>query len=126
MEDMKDKIKGKGAVGLAIAYFSLRGMVSLPLEPCEYNLLFDDGKKINRVKVISCSYKTPYGIYSASIRTMGGNMEKGTVKSFDQSSCEIVFVATDELDLYSIPSLEIASSRQISLNTYGNFKVKLA
>lgn len=126
MTEDKDKIKGKGAVGIAIAYFSLRGMVSIPLEPCEYNLLFDDGIKINRVKVVSTSYKTSYGIYSASIRTMGGNMPKTEVKPFDQSSCEFIFIATNELDIYNIPSCEIKSTRQISLKTYNRFKVTLA
>jgi len=123
---MKDNIRGKGAVGLAMAYFSLKGLVSLPLEPHDYNLLFDDGLKIHRVKVISCSYKTKYGVYSASIRTMGGNMKKGTLKEFDPKSCEFLFIATDELTLYNIPSEKITNKRQLSLNVYSDYKVKLA
>lgn len=125
MDNNKDIIKGKGAVGIAIAYFSLRGLVSIPLEPHEYNLIFDDNIKLQRVKVISCSYKTPYGVYAASIRNMGGNMPKQTCKSFDQNSCELVFIVTDELDMYCIPSIEITSKRQISLNVYDEYKVKL-
>lgn len=118
-------IKGKGSVGVAIAYFSLRGVVNIPLEPCDYNLIFDNGNKLQRVKVISCSFKSPYGVYTASIRTMGGNMPKQTTKEFDDKSCDLVFIVTDQLDLYCIPSSEITSKRQISLNVYQQFNVKL-
>jgi hypothetical protein len=122
---MKEAIKGKGAVGVAISYYSLRGIVSIPLEPCAYNLLYDDHMNIYKIKVISCSYKTPYGIYSASIRTMGGNMPHMKVKEFDPMSCDYVFIVTDKLDLFSIPAREIQSKRQISLNAYEKFKVAL-
>ena len=108
---------------MALAYFSLRGMVSVPLEPCSYNLIFDDGKKLNRINVISCSYKTQYGIYSACIRTMGGNVPHQNLKKFDSKGCDYVFIVTDELDLYNIPSNQITSKRQISLNSYQEYKV---
>ena len=126
MNDKKILIKGKGSVGVAIAYFSLRGMVSIPLEPCEYNLIFDDYTKISRIKVISCSYKSPYGIYTVSIRNMGGNMPKQTVKTFNDKTCDFVFIVTDELDIYNIPANKITSKRQISLNVYADYKVLLA
>ncbi len=122
---MNEGIKGKGAVGVAISYYSLRGMVSIPLEPCEYNLIFDDGTKIYRVKVVSCSYKTEYGIYAASIRTSGGNQPNSKVKKFDKKSCELIFVVTSELDTYEIASNEIDSMRQISLNKYAGYKVNI-
>jgi len=126
MNETKAIIKGKGAVGLAIAFFSLRGMISIPLQPCEYNLLFDDQIKINRIKVISCSYKSPYGIYIVSIRSMGGSMSKRIIKSFDEKSCDFVFIVTDVLDMYNIPSHEITSKNHISLALYANYKVLLA
>jgi hypothetical protein len=122
---MVRNINGKGAVGVAIGFYALNGMVSLPLEPCNYNLIFDDGEHLKRIKVISCSYKTPHGVYSASIRMMGGNMPHQTIKKFDESSCDVVFIVTDELDMYAIPSCEIKSVRQISLNVYGKYKVIL-
>lgn len=117
-------IKGKGAVGIAIGHFSLRGMVSIPLEPCDYNIIFDDGFSLQRVKVISCTYKNPSGVYSASIKTMGGNMPNMTSKKFDSLTCDLVFIVTDSLEMYSIPSKEIKSKCQISLNVYNNYKVK--
>lgn len=117
-----ESVKGKGAVGLAIGYFSLRGMISIPLEPCDYNLIFDDGTSLKKIKVVSCSYKTPYGIYAASIRTMGNNM---TDKTFDPSQCDFVFIVTDVFDIYLIPASEISAKRQISLNVYGDYKISL-
>ena len=120
---MREQIKGKGSVGIAIAYFSLRGMISIPLAPCEYNLIFDNSDEIYRVKVISCSCVNPQGNYTATIRTMGGNRPKQTLKQFDSSSCDIVFIVTDRLEMYRIPSHEIKSKRAITLNVYEQFRV---
>lgn len=122
---MNEEIRGKGAVGIAISFYSLRGMISIPLAPCEYNLIYDDGKNLYKIKVISCSFKTKYGVFSASIRTSGGNQPNSSVKKFDQNSCDIVFIVTSEIDMYEIPSNEIQSERQISLNKYSQFKVNL-
>jgi hypothetical protein len=126
---MNDAIKGKGAVGIAISYFSLRGMVSIPLEPCSYNLIFDETCDMftipKRIKVISCCYKTQYGVFSASIRTSGGNQPNTKIKEFSASSCDYLFVVTSELDMYNIPSNEISAKRQISLNVYDKYKVNL-
>lgn len=118
-------IKGKGSVGVAIAFFSLNGLVSIPLEPSEYNLLYDDGKDIYRIKVISTSCRSPYGVYVASIRTMGGNMPNTTTKKFENSSCDYVFIVTEELDMYNIPAEKIESTRSISLKVYEKFRVHL-
>ena len=120
---MKDKIKGKGAVGIAIAYFSLQGMVSIPLEPCDYNLIFDENGDLLRIKVISCSYKTKYDVFCASIRTSGGNQPNSKIKEFDPNTCDCVFIVTSDLDMYLIPSSEIQSKRQISLSVYDAYKV---
>jgi len=120
---MKEEIKGKGAVGIAIAYFSLRGMVSIPLAPCDYNLVFDDQGKLNKINVISCSYKSPYGIYCVAIRSMTATATKKTLKEFDKNSCDILFVVTDSLDMYAIPSECIESKRQLSLCKYSQYKV---
>jgi len=122
---MNEEIRGKGAVGVAISFYSLRGMISIPLAPCEYNLIYDDGKNLYKIKVISCSFKTKYGVFSASIRTSGGNQPNSSIKKFDQNNCDIVFIVTSEIDMYEIPSNEIQSERQISLNKYSQFKVNL-
>jgi hypothetical protein len=122
---MKDKIKGKGSVGIAISFYALRGMISIPLEPCEYNLIYDDGVGLHRIKVISCSYKTKYGIFAASIRISGGNQPNSKIKKFDQNSCDYVFIITSEMEMYEIPAKCIESTRQISLNKYHQFKVNL-
>lgn len=118
-------IKGKGSVGIAIAFFSLNGLISIPMEPHEYNLLYDDGKDLYKIKVISTSYRSPYGVYIATIRTMGGNMPHMKVKKFDNKTCDFVFVVTDELDIYNIPSDKIESTRSISLRTYESYRVHL-
>ena len=122
---MNEKIRGKGSVGIAISYYALRGRVSIPLEPCEYNLIFDDGESLKKIKVISCAYKTKYGVYSASIRTSGGNQPNSKVKKFDSNTCDLVFIVTSDLDMYEIKSCEITSTRQISLNLLAHCKVDI-
>jgi len=119
---MTKEIRGKGAVGIAISYYALRGMVSIPLSPCEYNLIFDDQKGLFRIKVVSCSYKTKYGVYSANIRSSGGNQPNTSIKKFDPASCDFIFVVTEQMDVYEIPSSDIHSARQISLNSYAPYK----
>jgi hypothetical protein len=121
---MKESIKGKGSVGIAVAYYSLNGMVSIPLQPCNYNLIFDDKDSIlKRVKVISTSYKAPSGTFCATIRISGGNQPNTKIEEFDPLSCDLVFIVTSNLDMYSIPSYEIESKRQISMSMYEKFKV---
>jgi hypothetical protein len=120
---MKNLIKGKCAVGSAISFFSLRGMVSVPLEGSSYNLIYDDGISLLKIKVVSCSYKNANGVYTANIRSMGGNMPKMTTKLFEPDSCDYVFVLTENLEMYNIPSEEIKSARSISLNVYAQYRV---
>lgn len=122
---MNLEIKGKGSVGVAVSYYALRGMVSLPMEPGDYNLIFDNAGDLFRIKVVSCSFKTKYGIYAACIRTSGGNQPNTSVKKFNPASCDAVFVVTADLDMYEIPSHEITSTRQISLSSYSRFKVSI-
>lgn len=121
----KDAIKGKGAVGVAISYYALNGLVSIPLEAHDYNLIFDDGKCLYKVKVISCAYKTKHGVYTASIKTCGGNQPNSSTKKFDAKTCDLVFIVTDELIMYEIPSDAITSSNAISLNVYASYEVIL-
>jgi len=123
MKDVKEMIKGKGAVGIAIAYFSLHGIVSIPTDHTEYNLIYDNGKKLSKIKVISCSFKTKFGVYSATIRTSGGNQPTTQVKKFDPRSCDMVFVVTADMEMYNIPSSDITSTRQISMKVYEPYRV---
>jgi hypothetical protein len=122
---MNEQIKGKGAVGAAIAYYSLHGMVSIPLSPCDYNLVFEDETgKLNKIKVVSCSYKNKQGVFAVNIRSSGGNQPSTKIKTFDSKSCDFVFVLTSDLQMFSIPSDQIQSKRQICVSMYGDFKVE--
>jgi hypothetical protein len=121
---MNEEIKGKGAVGVAIGYYSLKGMVSLPLSPCDYNLVFEDEYgKLCKIKVVSCSYRNPQGVFSVNIRSSGGNQPSTKVKTFDPNSCDFVFVLTSDYQMFSIPSQEIQSTRQICMSVYEEFRV---
>lgn len=121
---MNEEIKGKGAVGAAIAYYSLKGMVSIPLAPCNYNLVYEDEYgTLNKIKVVSCSYKNPNGVFAVNIRSSGGNQPHTKVKVFDSRECDYVFVLTADYEMYSIPSKNIQSKRQICMSVYQDYKV---
>lgn len=113
------KKKGDIGVGEAIAFFIKRGQTVLfPLSDSEpYDLVFDDGAKLNKVQVKTTSSKTPYGIYKVNIRVLGGNQSFHTIKKFDKSKVDFLFVLTAMGDKYLIPAVEIECVSSIDLGT---------
>jgi hypothetical protein len=109
----------QGLLGVvdAIAHFGGRGWsVSMPLIDSQpYDLVVDDGSQLHRVQVKTTTFRTPYGIYSVQLCTNGGNQSFHTVKRFDPSSCELLYVLTDSRERYVIPTAEITSTTTLNL-----------
>jgi hypothetical protein len=109
----------QGLIGLtdAIAYFGGIGWsVSMPLIDSQpYDLVVDDGTHLHRVQVKTTTHRTPYGIYSVQLCTNGGNQSFHTVKRFDPSSCELLYVLTDARDRYLIPTAVIVARTALNL-----------
>jgi hypothetical protein len=117
--------KKQGDIGLghAIAYFVSAGYtVSIPLtDSQDYDLIVDNGT-LYRVQVKTTKYKSQYGIYLVSLTVKGGNRSYNTIKPFDSTKVDLVFVLTNSGDKYLIPSKGLGSRINLG-KKYDTFKV---
>ena len=123
---INSKQQGDVGLGQAIAYFTLQGYtVSIPLNDSqEYDLIVDDNKKISRVQVKTTFHKKKSGIYEVGLRTCGGNQSFNTIKYFNHSKVEILFVVCENGDMYCIPTDAFQAKNAISLGSkYSQFLV---
>lgn len=97
--------QGDVGLGSAISYFCANEWnVCIPLTDSQaYDLIVEKDSVIKRVQVKTTWSKTSYGIYQVTLKTSGGNKSRNTVKTFDPSSVELLFVLTDDGDRYLIP-----------------------
>lgn len=112
------RMQGNVGLGSAIAYYTLKGyVVSVPLtDSQEYDLIFDDGNKLNKVQVKTSECLSEYNIYKVNLRVCGGNRTgTGKYKKFDNKEVDFVFVLTSSGETYNIPSLDIECVNSISL-----------
>lgn len=125
---MKSKEKGDIAVAKAISYFiERREEVLLPFgDKQSYDLVVERGKSFFRVQCKFTSHKSEYGIYKAPLRVMGGNRSRNSAKTYSKSDFDILFVYTDNGDMYEIPCEIWSKNRNsISLGEYMDcYKIK--
>jgi hypothetical protein len=109
----------QGLLGVtdAIAWFGAAGyVVSVPLLDTQpYDLVVDGPRGLERIQVKTTTYRSPRGVFVASIATRGGNRSFHTVKYFDPDSCDAVYVLTDAGDRYLVPTVEISSRSVLHL-----------
>jgi hypothetical protein len=101
----------------AIAYFGGIGWsVSVPLIDSQpYDLVVDDGERLQRVQVKTTTYRSPFGVYIVSLATRGGNQSFHTSKDFDPSGSDLLYVLTDDRHRYLIPTEQVSSRTSLSL-----------
>jgi hypothetical protein len=109
----------QGLIGLtdAIHWFGSRGWsVSLPLIDSQaYDLVVDDGGSLHRVQVKTTTRRSSAGGFLVQVCTRGGNRSFSTTKSFDPTSCDLLYVLTDDRDRYLIPSSEVRARHTVTL-----------
>jgi hypothetical protein len=109
----------QGLLGLtdAIHWFGANGYsISLPLIDAQpYDLIVDDGDRLQRVQVKTTTYRSPYGIYVVSLATRGGNQSFHTSKPFDPGAAELLYVLTDSDERYLIPTHRIRARGAVNL-----------
>jgi hypothetical protein len=109
----------QGLLGLtdAIGWFGSQGWsISLPLIDSQpYDLVVDDGHRLQRVQVKTTTYRSRYGVFVVSLATRGGNQSFHTSKAFDATSCELLYVLTDAGERYLIPTTAVRSAITLSL-----------
>jgi hypothetical protein len=107
-------------LGRAIAYYTTQCIpVLLPLNDTQkYDLAVEKDGKLQRVSV-----KTTQGLnkskthFEVQLKNCGGSSGKSTIRKFDNTSCDIVFVVTIEGIMYEIPSSEIKVSNSLTLTS---------
>ena len=109
-------LQGNVGFGRAIAYFTSVGVpVLLPLNDTQkYDLCVDDGVSIKRISVKTVSHKTK-GTYQVQLRNTGGSSGKSTIRKFDNTSCDYLFILTEDDTMLLIPSTEIATQSTYNL-----------
>lgn len=111
-----NKNKGKAGLALAIGYYGSIGYtVSLPLNDTQdYDLIVDDGQKLNKVQVRCTGQSNGFGGYHVSVRSCGGT--KGTSYSHVKNTdIDFLFVVCTNGWMFEIPKKEITQSSTISL-----------
>ncbi len=109
----------QGLLGLtdAIHWFGEHSYsISLPLIDAQpYDLIVDDGDGLQRVQVKTTTYRSPYGIYTVSLATRGGNRSFHTSKPFDPGATELLYVLTDSDERYLIPTHRVRARGALNL-----------
>jgi hypothetical protein len=109
----------QGLLGLtdAIGWFGRQGWaVSLPLIDSQpYDLVVDDGATLHRVQVKTTTRRARSGSFMVQVCTRGGNRSFQTTKSFDPTSCDLLYVLTDTRDRYLIPAAEVRARHTLTL-----------
>lgn len=103
---LNTKKQGDWGLGQAIAYFTSIGWtVCIPLtDSQDYDIVVDNGAQLLRVQIKTTTYKSKYGIYRALLSVQGGNRSYNTIKKFDNTKVDFVFVVTGDNELYLLPS----------------------
>lgn len=126
MKFTSNKEKGNTGLGIAIAYYTSNGYtVSIPLNDTQdYDLIVDKDNNLKKVQVKSTSCKTKYNSYQVSLKSCGGT--KGvTYKTVIDTKVDEIFIVTDYIDIYVIPTNEIENRGTINLcSKYQKYKVK--
>lgn len=118
--------QGEIGLGAAIHWFLAEGYaVSLPLIDSQpYDLVVDDGDQLLQVQVKTTTCRAPSGRYVVRLFTAGGNQSFHTRKLFDNTASDLLFVLTDDQEMYLVPCSEITNRNSISLcERYAKYRV---
>ncbi len=111
--------KDQGNIGLAKAMYELQVLGyrnSIPFtENQKYDLICEKDGKLNKVQIKTTKQCSKYRIYSANLRTLGGNQSYHTAKKREEGDYDLLYVLTDDNISYLIPEKAITAKSAISL-----------
>lgn len=123
---MNSKQKGSIAVAQCIAkLYELGYEVLLPIgDRNSYDLVFDDGKKLNKVQV-KFAGKRSRGSYRAGLRITGGNQSYNYAKKYLDDAFDYLFVYAEDGKSYLIRWSEINVRNEITIDDkkYQKYKI---
>jgi len=127
LKDKKNSRKqGDVGLGSAINWFTQNEYtVCLPLTDNQgYDLVVEKDNGLEKVQIRTTYSKSEYGTYKVNLRVCGGNKSGNTVKKFDPSIVDILYVLTENGDKYLIPTSFISNGNSIKLGKkWGEYKV---
>jgi hypothetical protein len=92
----------------------------------DYDLIVDDGTRLDRVQVKTTTHITKSGGYSVNLSVKGGNQSFNTIKKFDHTKSDSLFVVVANNSMYWIPTNRFeATGRMIVGKKYESFKVNM-
>lgn len=114
---MYQSLQGNFGLGKAIEYFTSHSIpVSIPLNDTQkYDLVIDQNGQMKRVSVKTTRQKR-HNCYCVELKNSGGASRKKTIRPFDNSSCDLLFVLTDANTTYLIPTERVDVRSSLTLN----------
>lgn len=124
----RDSKSEQGNIGLgrAIAFFVENGyVVSIPLNDCQkYDLIVEKDGILYRVQVKTSTYQQNKSSWTVRLATSSGNTVKNTVTPFDTDSCDLLFILTNNMTMYCIPTDKIEAKHTLNVgNKYEDYLV---
>ena len=113
------RLQGLIGLGAAIDWFTRNGyFVAIPLNDSQpWDLIVEDAAGVvSRVQVKTTTCRNRRGRLVVMLATIGGNQSFSTRKPFDAARSELLFVLTDDADIYVIPCPEIDAVSSITLD----------
>lgn len=116
-EQSNSKKQGDVGLGAAIGWFVRNGYtVCVPLtDSQDYDLIVDKDCGLERVQVKTTYCKNTDGAFQANLRVCGGNRSRSTIKMFDPSRVEVIFILTEAGTQYLIPAAKVTARTALSL-----------
>lgn len=89
----------------------------LPLNDSQkYDLAVDKEGKLERVSIKTTKHKSKSGRFTVELKNSTLGADHNTIRRFDNTSCDIVFIVTIEGTMYEIPSKDITATCSFVLN----------
>lgn len=110
--------QGNLGLGRAIAYYTSHCIpVMLPLNDSQkYDLVVDKEGRLERVSIKTTQGKAKSGNFQVQMKNTTLGSDHNTIRRFDNSSCDIVFIVTVEGTMYEIPAEDITATCSFVLN----------
>lgn len=112
------KIAGNVGTAAAVYWYTLQEyIVAIPLtDSQDYDILVEKSGLTFRVTVKTTRFISKSGNYCVSnLSIKGGNQSFNTVKRFDNTKVDVVFILTGNGRMYAIPSKEIGTANAVTI-----------
>ena len=123
-----NSLQGNIGLGKAIEYFTSHSIpIAIPLNDTQkYDIIADFNNKLQRISVKTSRYKVSENSYEVELKNTGGSAGNYTIRKFDNTSCDYVFIYTADENIYLIPAKDIVATNSIKVgNKYTEYKVQI-